>query len=235
MSFDFDRDTFAFANELLWEYQVDPTTRKTYFQRRIPAPSYSHRCFGVVRSARQFWYHSTFEPELPRIAPKAYRCLAREVLARSPRIPSATAERVRFPGYTGLRTLSQDHEGVLKEESGSAWESYFLRSHWRMVFPISRRHQALTAGRLLAALDAGLPPIVHLVRFPQLTINHGMLVYGHRASGSAIAFEAYDPNDVTGPATLQYEPATRAFSLPPNHYWAGGQLDVIHIYRNPFF
>ena len=65
MSFDFDRDTFAFANELLWEYQVDPTTRKTYFQRRIPAPSYSHRCFGVVRSARQFWYHSTFEPELP--------------------------------------------------------------------------------------------------------------------------------------------------------------------------
>jgi hypothetical protein len=120
---------------------------------------------------------------------------------------------------------------LLKALCGGAWQSYVLRSHWRMVFPISRRHQHRTAERLAAALGRGDTPIVHLVRFPQLTINHGLVVFSVTPTGGGLAFQAYDPNTPQRPATLGYEAGQRTFRLPPNTYWAGGRVEVIEIFR----
>ncbi len=51
-----------------------------------------------------------------------------------------------------------------------------------MVFPISRGHQASTAASLAAALKENVPPIVHLVKFPALTINHSMILFDVKES-----------------------------------------------------
>ena len=103
-----------------------------------------------------------------------------------------------------------------------------------MLFPISRAHQELTVARLLPALRRNFFPIIHLVRFPSLTINHGMILFGAAETATGVVFSAYDPNDPARPAQLMFDRATKTFSLPQNRYWAGGELNVIEIYRGWF-
>jgi hypothetical protein len=232
--FDFARDRFAFANELVWEYQLDPASGKMNFLRRKSKPGYAHRCFVLARAARQFLYHAVFDPKQSMPAEAAYRGLVREVFSRSPRSPSAAERRILFPGHANLREFSAKQEQLLKSEGGGAWRSYVLRSHWRMIFPISRAHQKATSARLIAAVEKNLPPIVHLVKFPSLTINHGMLVFDHEKTPQGFEFLTYDPNDPLQPGQLNFNAATGTFSLPPNRYWKGGELNVIEIYRNWF-
>lgn len=121
---------------------------------------------------------------------------------------------------------------MLKSESGGAWQSYVLRRHWRMIFPISCAHQARTFTQITATLQKNVSPVVHLVKFPSLTINHGMILFGVAKSEAGWAFSAYDPNDPAKPARLIFDPTARTFSLPSNHYWAGGELNLIEIWRN---
>lgn len=232
--FEFARDSFAFANELVWEYRFDTATGKTTFAQRQPRPDYAHRCFVLVRSARQFLYHARFDPGQPPADDATCRRLIREVIGRNPRRPCPPGERVVVPGWASLREFSAARESLLKSECGGAWRSYVLRSHWRMVFPISRAHQARTAAALATAILQGGSPIIHLVRFPQLTINHGMVLFGVAPTDKGYRFEAYDPNEPRHPTTLSYETASRTFFLPANCYWAGGPLDVIEIYRGWF-
>ena len=229
--FVFERDTFAFANELVWEYQFDPNTGAMATRRNQPPPTYAQHCFVLVRSARQFFYHARFEPASPEVDLPVYRRLIRDVVSRSPRRPSPAAGRVAVPGYDCLRSFSQAHEPLLKDECGGAWQSYCLRSHWRMVFPISRAHQDRTAQRLMRAFGEKADPMVHLVRFPQLTINHGMTLFDVEETPAQVRFTAYDPNSPDRPTELTYDRSQRTFSLPRNHYWPGGRVDVIEIYR----
>lgn len=233
--FRFERDTFAFANELVWQYRLDPASGRMETFRNVPAPTYALRCFVLVRSARQFLYHARFDPSLPKADEAAYRRLIRAVVARSPRQPCRDEERVVIPGHASLRTFSQAEEKLLKAECGAAWQSYVLRSHWRMVFPISRRHQARTAEQLVKALDDRPAPIVHLVRFPQLTINHGIILFDVERTSEGFRFAAYDPNVPQQPSELNYHEAERTFCFPRNQYWAGGKLNVIEIYRGWFY
>jgi hypothetical protein len=233
--FQFERDTFAFANELIWEYRFDPATGTVTTLRNYPPPNYAHRCFVLVRSARQFFYHAAFEPSRPRADAQTYRKLMRKVVSRSPRKPSPIAEKVVIPGYDCLRSFSEAQAALLKAECGGAWQSYALRSHWRMVFPISRRHQERMAQQLVRSFGECPAPIVHLVRFPQLTINHGIVLFDFAETESAIRFSAYDPNIPARPAELTYQRAERAFLWPRNHYWAGGRTDVIEVYRGWFY
>ena len=230
--FKFERDTFGFAHELVWEYRWDSATGKMTTVRATPAPTYYHRCFVMVRAARQFFYHARFDPTLPAPAAETCRELVRAIVARNPRRVSADGERVVIPGYEGLRAFSRAWEGLLKAECGAAWESYFLRSHWRMVLPIGRRHQQQTARRLVWSLQEGAIPAVHLFRFPQLTINHGIMLFGATSADGGIRFEGYDPNIPTHPVELTYQEADRSFYFPANHYWKGGKLQVFEIYRN---
>lgn len=233
--FAFERDAFAFPNELLCEYVFHPAGGRPTMVRKEPRPEFALRCFPLLRAARQFLYHAEFRPTEPRLPEREYAARVREVLRRPPRVAAPAGRRVAIPGYEGLRSFSQDWETLLKAECGGAWRSYVLRSHWRMVFPISRAHQARTADRLAHHLAQGRPPIVHLVRFPQLTINHAMLVFGRASGPGEQRFAAYDPNDAGTPAVLTYHEATRTFSLPQNRYWPGGPLDVIEIYRSFWF
>jgi len=233
--FRFEQDTFAFANELVWEYRLDPRTGSMNTFRNEPRPLYAHRCFVLVRSCRQFFYHARFDPNLPEMDEEGYRRRIREVVSRSPRRPSLESEKIVIPGYDNLRRFSQAQEPLLKAECGGAWQSYFLRSHWRMTFPITHGQQARMARQLVEAFAQKPAPIVHVVRFPQLTINHGIILFGFQEATDSIRFEAYDPNTPAHPVELTYQRAKRAFWFPPNHYWPGGELKVIEVYRGWFY
>jgi hypothetical protein len=225
--FDFDQDTFAFPNELVWEYKYDENGKWTTHKRE-PSPTYSLHCFVVARADRQFFYHARFDPEQPIAGEATYRQLVRRVMSCSPRQPSPEPEKIVIPGYANLREFSREQESLLKEECGGAWRSYFQRGHWRMVFPFSRSHQEHMAQQLVAHLQEH-PLVVHAVRFPQLSINHAVVVYDMKETKERIDFEAYDPNDPVKPITLAFDRATRTFSMAPNTYFEGGRVDVYEV------
>lgn len=233
--FDFARDSFAFPNELVWEYRVDAATGSRMLRPRDPKPQYAHRCFALARVARQFFYHARFTAEAPIATDSSCRQLIRAVMARHPRLASKDGERVVIPGFPGLRAFSRAHEELFKAECGGAWRSYFLRSHWRMAFPFTRAHQTRTAGSLLAALNQKRLPILHLVKFPAMTINHCIVLFRATETGCGWEFESYDPNNADEPERLTFDRASQTFFLEPNACWPGGPLNVSHICRSWFF
>ena len=233
--FDFVRDRFAFVNGLLWDYEFDEGTRKMTTRIIRPKPEYTLRCFVMTRAAKQFFLHARFDGLHPVAAEEDYRRSIRRVIASSPRLASPEDKRIQFPGYGCLYEFSRAYERILKEECGGAWRSYVLRSHWRMVLPISRAHQVATADRLVQRLRAGALPILHLVTFPQLTLNHGVLLYAAVSTPTGWDFSAYDPNLNDRPMLISYDAAERVFSTARNNYWPGGRMKVIEIYRNWFF
>jgi len=216
---------------LVWEYHVDPVTGTTTHTRREPPPSYSHHCFVVARSARQFFDHARFDPAQAMADEATYRRLIRQVISLSPRQELSETEKIVIPGYTSLHEFSHGQERLLKRECGGAWQSYFQRGHWRMIFPLSRAHQNRMAQQLAQSLKANRPPVVHLVRFPSLRINHAMLLLGVKETADEIQFAAYDPNDPSVPTQLAYDRRRQRFYLPASPYFAGGRVDVYEIYH----
>ena len=229
-SFRFERDTFAFAHELVWKYHFNPVTGAMTTFKADPPPAYYHRCFVLVRATRQFFYHARFEPELPPVDAPSCRKLIREIVSRNPRRACPEPERVMIPGCNGLRSFSHAHEQLLKAECGSAWESYFLRSHWRMLFPVGGKFQNGIAEKLKRSLRQRGVSLVHLFRFPRLTINHGIVLFDFTESEQNVEFEAYDPNIPAHPVKLIFDRQRRAFTFAPNCYWGGGVLSVTEIF-----
>ena len=228
--FQFESDTFAYANELVWEYYHDAEGNWKH-RRNEDEPDYTHHCFVVTRSARQFFQHARFDASLPPVDETEYRRLIKEIISRDPVRDSADSERVIIPGYPDLRRFSEAHEQVLKDTCGGAWQSYFQRGHWRMILPFSRKGQAEESEALAAAVRSNRPPIVHVVTFPRILINHALLLYEVQEAGDMLRFTAYDPNQPEAPATLTFDRRTRRFQFPANDYWRGGELDAYEIYR----
>ena len=233
--FEFSRDTFAYPNELVWEYHFDPQTSQRTTQRREPPSQYSHHCFVVARAARQFFQHARFDASRPTVDAAAYRGLIRQVMARSPSRDFPDTLRVVIPGYADLRAFSEGQAALLKAECGGAWQSYLQRGHWRMIMPLSRGHQERMASQLLNSLKQNRPPVVHIVRFPQLSINHAVLLFAAEENDQEIVFSTYDPNEPTKATKLTYDRASRTFVFPRNLYFAGGRVDVYEIYRGNFY
>jgi hypothetical protein len=229
--FIFGQDTFAYANELVWEYHFDERGKWTHRSRELTS-DYTHHCFVVARSAKQFFLNARFAPDLPKADSATYRRRIREVVSVSPRRKLPVEKRIVSPGYANLRAFSQGQEGLLKAQCGGAWQSYFQRGHWRMIWPFSRQQQRQTAGHLMREIKQNAPPVVHLVRFPSLAINHAVVLFDVRETADRIEFAAYDPNSPEEPATLTYDRARRSFSFPANSYFPGGRVDVYEIYHN---
>lgn len=229
--FCFETDTFAYANELVWEYYYDE--EGNWQHRENPAdPDYTQHCFVVARSARQFFQYAQFDASLPPVDEETYRRLIREVISRDPAEQGPDAERVVIPGYPDLRSFSAAHEKLLKETCGGAWQSYFQRGHWRMLFPFSRNGQEKEAEALAAEIRNNRPPVVHVLTFPKIQINHALLLFAVRDQGDTIKFTAYDPNKPEAPEILTFHLQTQRFTFPANDYWKGGALNVYEVYRS---
>jgi hypothetical protein len=230
--FVFERDTFAFANELLWEYAFDEETGERTTVPREPRPEFHHYCFPMLRAARQFYDFAEFHPAVEPDPRTNILADIDAVMDRAPRSDPAAREKVQINGYTGLRELSREYEAELKERIGGKWQSWFQRGNWRMVFPFSRGGQLTTAQNLVRLIENGQAPVVHLTRFPSLTINHAMIVFAFEELDAEILFRAYDPNTPHEPLTMTFRWEERTFDLPPTPYWRGGRVDVYEVFKN---
>jgi hypothetical protein len=228
--FDFGKDTFAFANELVWIYEYDANGKWTT-RSRDPKPTYWQHCFVLARATKQFYENARFDATLPQVDENSYRKLINSVMDSSARRPVAEKDRIVIPGYSDLRHFSEGHEDLLKNYCGGAWQSYFQRGHWHVVVPFSRRSQDQMANQLMKELARNEAPVVHLIRFPQLSINHAVIVFEAKEEASAIVFSIYDPNEPSAPRRINYDKATRTFNFAANDYFPGGRVDVYEIYR----
>ncbi len=227
--FDFESDTFAFPNELVWEYYFDERTGRGWTQKRNPPPTYAHHCFPVVRSARQFFFAGQFDPLAPPLDEAECRRRIRAVAKSDPRA-EASNQRIIIPGHASLRQFSAAHPQWLKDECGGAWQSYAQRGNWRMIMPFTRAGQERMARQISARAAAGGLPLVHVATFPSLTINHALLVFGSEETEQSIEFQAYDPNTCDQPLTLRFDRGKRSFAYPRTHYFPGGLVNVYEVY-----
>jgi hypothetical protein len=228
--FVFGEDTFAYRNDLVWVYYTDPVTGEFCHTNREPKADYTHHCFPVARSARQFFQHAHFDPTQPVADEATYRKLIRCVVSTSPRTLLPERERIVIPGYTNLFAFSRAQERLLKEECGGAWQSYFQRGHWRMIFPFSGRSQVKTVEQLRESIRRNRPPVIHIARFPSLTINHALVLFDVKETEAEVEFTVYDPYDPLKPSVLTFKKAERQFYYPANDYFVGGKADVYEIY-----
>jgi hypothetical protein len=228
-AFEFGRDTFAYTNELQSDYFFSDEGKWTSRPRK-PAPDYTLHCFPMVRACREFFLNARFDPGQPKPEPKELGRLVRRVMAQNSRASLPPNRRIVIPGYADLHSFSLENEKLLKEECGTAVSSYFQRGHWRMVFPFSAKHRERTAAQLLKGLEANWPPIVHISLFPELTINHAMLIFNATETPDTITFSAYDPNRPTQPETLTYDRNRNIYYLPANRYFPGGEVDVYEVF-----
>lgn len=224
--FDFFRDTFAFRNELVWEYLIDEKSGIVTTRKNDPPPTYAHHCFVLVRAAKQFFIHARFDPSQPESTPAGYAKKIREVLSRHLARPSADSDRIIFPGFEGLRAFSAAYEQVLKENLGGAWQSYVNKRHWKMLTFFTAKTITSEAHHLVSQVAKGRTPVVHVFRFPQLTINHALLIFGVEQTRKGATFITYDPNLPASPSALHYFEDHPRFELPRNIYWAGGVVKV---------
>jgi hypothetical protein len=224
----FPADVFAFPNETVWAYDVDPVSKRVAWRTRDPAPAFSLRCGPMARGVRQFFANARFDPDALRADTAEYGRLVHAVLASDPRRP---LERpIVIPGYADLRTFSADHAALMQAELAGPWSSHLQRGNWRMIFPFGGRHQEATARALLDDLGRHWPAIVHVLRFPRLTINHMVVVYAAEESPALVRFLAYDPNDASRPVALTYDRAARRFAFSATAYFPGGPVSAYTIY-----
>lgn len=233
-SFDFAHDTLAYANQLDWDYRTDFATGVTTARPHVPAPSYSQHCIIMARTTRQFFQFARFEPARHKVGDDTYRGLIRDVIAHDPS-ETNRPDRIVIPGYADLRSFSAAKENLLKSEIGTWAGTYLQLGNWRMIFPFGRGHQEHTANTLLEEIRVHRPPVIHLVRFPRITINHAVVAFAAAPTESGIRFMTYDPNYPDEPQPLFYERKTRSFSFGPNKYFGGGLVNVYEIYRSGMY
>jgi hypothetical protein len=228
--FSFARDTFAFANDSHWLYVDDPRTGARVWTQVDPPPTFALHCAGVVRSARQFLVQARFDPGAPRADAPTYLALVREVLGRDPRTLAPDGRVVVIPGYADLRSFSADFDWMLKDELLRDWRSVLPKEDWRIIIPTTPAGQVAVARRLAKDVRAGLPAIVRVLRFPDIVINHAVLVYEATDAGRELRFRAYDPNDASAPVTFTFDVRGRTFVFPPRAYFDGGPVKMYRLY-----
>jgi hypothetical protein len=229
-TFDFQRDTFSFANETVFEYNI-PSAKAAPRGRHEPNSDYTLRCFVMARSARQFFQHARFDPKLPVADDATYADLVRRIVATDPREDRPSEPPIVIPGYPNLRALSAAHEKVVKAELGGAWQSFLQRGNWRILLPFSAGQQQATAAELVESLQQNRPPVVHVVTH-SLTINHAVLLFGAVLRRETISFAMYDPNDPRAPLHLEFHRPSATFRFPTTAYFPGGPVEVYEVYNS---
>jgi hypothetical protein len=233
-NFEFSKDTFSYANGLVWEYSYDANGKWTT-RRREPRPTYFQHCFVVSRSACQFFEYARFERSLPKADKDTYRSLIRRVVSTSLHTTLPPDQKIVIPGYADLRSFSRDYEKLLQAECGGVWRCYFQRGNWRMIFPFTRNQQEQVAEQLQQHLQERGAVVVHVARFPSLSINHAVVFFGAKADSEQIDFATYDPNEPGAPTNIRFDRTTKTFYMPYNAYFPGGRVDVYQIYdRFPY-
>ncbi|HXM33209.1 MAG TPA: hypothetical protein VN921_06105 [Chthoniobacterales bacterium] len=236
-SFSFDRDTFAFANETVFEYHQGHASLRHENGAQKPKRFTSH-CFVMSRGAAQFRKFARFDPTLSPLDDRQLAAQIRKVASRKPwAAPLAIQDRITIPGYPDLRALSRARAGIVQENIGLGWPTYFRPGNGRILMPHGPVQQARTQAALERVLARGEFFVAYLTTFPEsLSINHGVLVYakgrnaGRENSAEKLRYRVYDPNHPEGPRTLEWSQRDSCFLYQRDWDFVGGRLVVWQVY-----
>jgi len=227
-AFDFRSDTFAFANETVFVYNIP--SKGPPRPKHEANSDYTLRCFAMTRSARQFFQDARFDPTKHVASDATYAELVRRIVATDPREDRPNTSPIVIPGYPNLRAFSAARERLVKEQLGGAWQSFLQRGNWRILLPFSDQQQQATASELIESLRQNRPPVVHVVTH-SLSINHAVLLFDAALQGDRISFSMYDPNDPRAPLQLEFDRETSTFRFPTTAYFEGGPVKVYEVYN----
>jgi hypothetical protein len=231
--FDFQRDTFSYANELVFDCQDGVHTANTNSSSH--EHSYTRRCFIMAAGVIQFWKHARFDPQAPTVSKTELARRVRQVRDLAAWWPSEPpGKRVLFPGFTSLHDLSVREGRLLRANMGAGWTTYFHLRKFPMPFEPSPEYEANLCGDLQRWLQQGHPMVLWLYNFPNVNINHAVTVFEEteRPRHDQIAFHVYDPNYTDAPRTLIYDTVTRAFSYAKTFYFPGGRVHARPMYTS---
>ncbi|HEU0273447.1 MAG TPA: hypothetical protein VFQ83_02845 [Candidatus Udaeobacter sp.] len=230
--FSFDRDTFAFANQTVFEYhEGHASLRKSSDVKR---DAYNRHCFVLCRTAMQFKKFARFDPHGAPLDDASLAARVRAVTHRAAwEEPLPQNQRIVFPGYKNLRAMSEARRELLQRTIGHGWPSYFRISNARMMFQTGPGYQEKTRASLDAALKRGDVFIGFLTTYPSFSINHAVLAYKQKSFSSNPGVEryfVYDPNHPESPRELTWSRHTRSFSYQKDWDFVGGYVRVYQVY-----
>jgi len=230
-AFRFDRDTFAFANQTVFEYREGHAYARKSKQR---GDVYNRRCFVLCRTATQFYKFARFDPRGAPLDDTALAARIRSVTRRQAwAAPLPEDQRVVFPGYATLREMSKARGKVLRDNIGLGWTVYLRPSNGRIVYQHDPRYQEEMHAKLNESLGRGHVFVGYLSTFPRITVNHAILVYKQKSLSPDTGIEryaAYDPNHPESPRELTWSGKERAFAYQKDVDFVGGFVRVYQVY-----
>jgi hypothetical protein len=234
-AFRFDRDTFAFANQTVFEYhQGHASLRKPSATKQ---DAYNRHCFVMCRTALQFKKFARFDPRDAPLDDSSLAARIRAIIRQAAWTePLPENQRIVFPGYKDLKDMSKARRELVQLNIGHGWPSYFRISNARMMFQDGAGYQERTYSRLNAALARGDLFVAFLTTYPRFSINHSVLVYKRQSSAPNAGVDhylVYDPNHPESPRELIWSATDRAFSYQKDWDFIGGLVRVYQVYGKP--
>ena len=230
--FSFARDTFAFANETVFEFH-DGYAYPRHETGPIKPKRFTNHCFVMSRSIIQFRKFARFDPALPPLDDAELAARIRRITSQLPWTPAfPETERIVIPGYRDLRSFSAARTNVVQRNIGQGWTTYFRPGNWRILLPHGGAQQAKTRDTLDRSLGRGEFFVAYLTNFPSsLNINHGVLVYAaNKGESDAARYLVYDSNHPDGPRTLEWSPRDSCFLYQRDTDFVGGRVVVWQVY-----
>jgi hypothetical protein len=234
-AFRFDRDTFAFANQTVFEYhEGHASLRKPSATKR---DAYNRHCFVMCRTAMQFKKFARFEPRSKPLDDASLAARVRAVTHQAAWMePLTENQRIVFPGYKNLKEMSKVRREVVQLNIGHGWPSYFRISNIRIAFQEGSGYQEKTHARLNTVLARGRLFVAFLTTYPRLSINHSVLIYKRKSSSPNSGVDrylVYDPNHPESPRELTWSERERAFAYQKDWDFIGGFVRVYQVYGKP--
>jgi hypothetical protein len=231
--FDFQADTFGFANQTYYDYKQLSDTQIQISRRHGHVPDFSRHCFQLCRSVLQFFQFAEFRPDLPKVSSSDYALIVRKV-SSIPAWSSGPKAKIVVPGYKDLHDFSLGQTQELQHNLGLWWPAYWRLGNWRIVFPVPRSGQERMAKWLQNELAHARVRDVYITRFKP--INHCLVVY-HCTSGQNgdLIFNVYDANQPGKLVQLTYRAADRSFYFDKTWYYRGGLVSVLPLYVSLLF
>jgi hypothetical protein len=233
--FRFDRDTFAFANQTVFEYHDGHASLRKASAKKKDA--YNRHCFVMSRTAMQFKKFARFEPQSTPLDDASLAARVRDVTRQAAWAePMPENQRIVFPGYKDLKEMSKARRQLVQLSIGHGWPSYFRISNARMMFQDGKGYQERTHARLKAALARGELFVAFLTTYPRFSINHSVLIYKLKSSSPNPGVDhylVYDPNHPESPRELTWSAHDGAFSYQKDWDFVGGLVRVYQVYGKP--
>jgi hypothetical protein len=231
--FDFQTDTFGFANQTYFDYKPLTDSQTQIIRRHGRVPDFSRHCFQMCRAVLQFFQFTEFRPDLPKVSESDYQKIVRRV-SRVPAWSSGPSVKVMVPGYKDLHDFSLGETLAIQKNLGIWWPAYWRIGNWRIVFPVPRSGQEWIANWLRNQLDDGRIRAVYITRFKP--INHCLVVYHYTsAQNGDIVFDVYDANQPGKLVQLTYRASDRSFYYDKTWYYRGGMVSVLQLYVSPLY